>query len=206
MYNFCEARDLGDAWVYLYQRWYREPWFKRWARSTRVTIPIGKTAMMIESQWRILKRDVLINNPRPRLDLLVWIIIHEQSRLVLHNFLSKIVNRAQTLDWELEFVREWDTKSGRNDPGLTYMDNRPENPNAEQLCRPSLDDWTCGWPSFARSRFMLCKHLISRYRERKPSMRCVFGAHDYFISRQSIAPYIQIRPVCFTCKIKKNFK
>ena len=123
MYNFCEARGMRDAWVYLYQRWYRESWFKRWARSTRVTIPIGKTTMMIESQWRILKRDFLINNPRPRLDLLVWIIIHKQSRLVLHNFLLKIVNRAQTSDWELEFVRKWDTKSGRNDPGLTYMDN-----------------------------------------------------------------------------------
>ena len=80
MYGFCEAHGLRDAWAYLYERWYREPWFKKWARSARVAVPIGKTTMMIESQWRILKRDFLINNPRPRLDLLVWIIIHKQSR------------------------------------------------------------------------------------------------------------------------------
>ena len=186
MYGFCEAHGLRDAWAYLYEGWYREPWFKKWARSARVVVPIGKTTMMIESQWRILKRDFLINNPRPRLDLLVWIIIHKQSRLVLHNFLLKIINRAQTLDWELEFVREWDTKSGRNDPGLGYMDNRPENPNATELYSPSLEHWTCGCPSFFESRFMLCKHLISRYRERNPSMQRVFGAHTYFISRYSV--------------------
>ncbi|KAI9264338.1 hypothetical protein BDA99DRAFT_537050 [Phascolomyces articulosus] len=164
IYNFCARHNLHDAWANLYTRWYCHSWFRRWARSARVPIPIGKTTMMIESQRRILKRDFLINNSRPRLDLLVWIIIHRQSRLVIHNFAVKIINRAQVLDWELEFTQEWN-------PGLTHRDNRPENVDAEQLYSPSLDTWACGCTSFASSRFMLYKHLISRYHERHPSMR-----------------------------------
>ncbi|KAG2214741.1 hypothetical protein INT45_013601 [Circinella minor] len=50
MYGFCEAHGLRDAWAYLYERWYREPWFKKWARSAWVAVPVEKTMMMIESQ------------------------------------------------------------------------------------------------------------------------------------------------------------
>ena len=103
----------------------------------------------------------------------------------------------QKLDWELEFVREWHTKTGRGEPGSNSRRNRSENTNAEELYLPSIENWTCGCPSYAKSRFMLCKHLISRYRDSHPSLRVVFGAHDYFICRQSTAPYVQILPVCF---------
>ncbi|KAI9243341.1 hypothetical protein BDA99DRAFT_449198, partial [Phascolomyces articulosus] len=74
MYDFCVQHNLPDAWAYLYNRWYKESWWNTWARSTRTAIPIIKTTMMIESQWRILKRDFLVNSIRPRLDYLVWII------------------------------------------------------------------------------------------------------------------------------------
>ncbi|KAG2214782.1 hypothetical protein INT45_011563 [Circinella minor] len=189
-YNINEA----DAWAYLYSRWYRDSWWNKWARSTRVPIPIGKTTMMIESQWRILKRDFLINSNRPRLDFLVWIIIQKQLVKVHHNFMLKVVNRAEKLEWELEFVREWHVKTGHSDPGSNSRGTRAENPDADQLYLPSLENWTCGCPSFATSRFMLCKHLISRYRNSTPLLRNVFGAHDYFICRQSIAPYNHIYP------------
>ena len=197
VYNFCKDHNLRDAWAYLYNGWYKVSWWKRWARSSRVAIPIGKTTMMIESQWRILKRDFLVNSIRPRLDYLVWIIIQKQIVTIHHTFSIKIVNRMQKLDWELEFVREWHAKTGCGEPGSNSRRNRSENTNAEELYLPSIENWTCGCPSYAKSRFMLCKHLISRYRDSHPSLRVVFGAHDYFICRQSTAPYVQILPVCF---------
>ena len=151
--------------------------------------------MMSESQWRILKRNFLINSNRPRLDFLVWIIIQKQLVKVHHTFLLKVVYRTERLDWELKFTRGWHTKTGRSDPGSNSRGQRPENPNAEQLYRPSLDKWTCGCPSFATSRFMLCKHLISRYCNRNRSLHDVFGAHDYFICLQSVTPYVRLLPV-----------
>ena len=195
MYDFCFQNNLQDTWAYLYSRWYCDSWWNRWARSTRTAIPIGKTTMMIESQWRILKRDFLVNSNRPRLDFLVWIIIQKQLVKVHHTFLLKVVNRIEKLSWELKFTREWHTKTGRNDLGSNSRGQRPENSNAEQLYRPSLDKWTCDCPSFAASRFMLCKHLISRYRNRNRSVPDVFGAHDYFICRQSVTPYVRLLPV-----------
>ncbi|KAG2217339.1 hypothetical protein INT45_009096 [Circinella minor] len=169
-YNFCKEHNLRDAWAYLYNRWYKESWWKRWARSSRVAIPIGKTTMMIESQWRIPKRDFLVNSIRPRLDYLVWIIIQKQIVTIYQTFSLKIVNRTQTLVWELEFVREWHTKTSRGEPGSNSRCNRSENDNAEELYLPSIENWT------------------------HPSLRVVFGAHDYFICRQSTVPYVQILP------------
>ncbi|KAG2206438.1 hypothetical protein INT45_011863 [Circinella minor] len=148
--------------------------------------------MMIESLWRILKRDFLVNSIRPRLDYLVWIIIQKQIVTIHHTFSLKIVNRTQKLDWELEFVHEWHTKTGRGEPGSNSRRNRSENDNAEKLYLPLIENWTCGCPSYAKSRLILCKHLISRYCDSHPSLRVVFGAHDYFICRQSTAPYVQI--------------
>ncbi|KAG2206480.1 hypothetical protein INT45_005516, partial [Circinella minor] len=94
--------------------------------------------------------------------------------------------------WELEFVHEWHTKTGRGEPGSNSRHNRSENDNAEELYLPSIENWMCGCPSYAKSRFMLCKHLISHYRDSHPSLRVVFSAHDYFICHQSTAPYVQI--------------
>ncbi|KAI9479560.1 hypothetical protein BDB00DRAFT_879279 [Zychaea mexicana] len=64
-----------------------------------------------------------------------------------------------------------------------------ESPVAVTQYQPSVERWTCSCPAFLRSRFMICKHLARR----SGSGRIV--AKQHFIQRQSIAPFVRIRPV-----------
>ncbi|KAI9258883.1 hypothetical protein BDA99DRAFT_561255 [Phascolomyces articulosus] len=107
---------------------------------------------------------------------------------------SKKLSRQQ-LPTKIEFTYE---KSGRIPPSQPNRrrrsQQRPENPNTEELYRLSLEDWTCGCPSFFESRFMLCKYLLSRYRAHRNQPLCeTFNAHDYYIYRNSLPPYIQLK-------------
>ncbi|SAL95617.1 hypothetical protein, partial, partial [Absidia glauca] len=84
MYNFCVEHQLSDAWAYLYRRWYTANMWKLWARSVVEHIPNAKSTMMIESHWRVLKRNHLYLNNQPRLDYLVYVIIQKQCTDLLY--------------------------------------------------------------------------------------------------------------------------
>jgi hypothetical protein len=93
MYEFCHANDLQETWDYLWENWYRPGRWEIWARSCNPEIPILKTTIILESQsvyffihmkeialtlhncWCRIKRDFLHHFHKPRLDLLVWILI-----------------------------------------------------------------------------------------------------------------------------------
>ncbi|KII86094.1 hypothetical protein PLICRDRAFT_115226, partial [Plicaturopsis crispa FD-325 SS-3] len=49
--------------------------WKLWARSTANFISRLRTTMNVENFWRRLKHDYLHHLLRPRLDLLVWVLI-----------------------------------------------------------------------------------------------------------------------------------
>ncbi|KAJ7210775.1 hypothetical protein GGX14DRAFT_363219, partial [Mycena pura] len=74
-YTYCYENDLPELWAYLWENWYRPGRWELWARSTHDEIPRLKTTMMVESHWRRIKRDFLHHFHKPRLDLLVWILI-----------------------------------------------------------------------------------------------------------------------------------
>ncbi|KAG2216782.1 hypothetical protein INT45_009669 [Circinella minor] len=97
----------------------------------------------------------------------------------------KVVNRAEKLEWELEFVREWHVKTGRSDPGSNSRGTRAENPNADQLYLPSLENWTCGCPSFATSHFMLCKQV---------QLHCA-NSYESIGKKQRIRQHLQTNPI-----------
>ncbi|KAG2218667.1 hypothetical protein INT45_007836 [Circinella minor] len=159
-YDIHMNRPVGGVIVLerptIFMAVYRSHGWRRWARNSRITIPIGKTTMMIESQWRILKRDFLVNSIRPDVWIIWWSgLYHSEadSYYPSHVFIKN--------HWELDqFVREWHAKTGRGEPGFNSRRNRSENMNAEKLYSLSIENWTCGCPSYAKSRFMLCKHLI----------------------------------------------
>jgi hypothetical protein len=99
--------QLNDAWAYLYRRWYTADMWKLWARSVVEHIPNGKSTMMIESHWRVLKRNHLYLNNRPRLDYLVYVIIEKQSTDLLYDYEQKVVLRRDFFQWERDFQKEW---------------------------------------------------------------------------------------------------
>jgi hypothetical protein len=76
MYIWCRSRNYFRLWAYLWVNWYSPKEWALWARSTNdKEIPILKTTMIVESHWRKIKHDYLHRFNRPRLDLVVWVLL-----------------------------------------------------------------------------------------------------------------------------------
>ena len=156
--------------------------------------------MMVEAQWRVLKHDFLLNLPRPRLDLLIWIITAQQLPLIRAKFMLKIVNRREALRWEKTFAKSWQTFT------LIYQQEPlGEHLQTDQRYLPSLELWTCGCPSFITSKIMLCKHLVKRCNDNVRRTWNCFAAREVYIHRKAEAPYVQIEPVRTRDDKKKDF-
>jgi hypothetical protein len=59
IYRSCYNRGLRSLWAYLWSHWYRPARWILWARSAHPLIPVWRTTMAVESQWRVIKRDYL---------------------------------------------------------------------------------------------------------------------------------------------------
>lgn len=152
LYDFCCLHDLVDLWAYMTDAWYRPDRWYMWARSSLPDyIPVGKTTMMVEAHWKVLKRNFLYFHHRARLDLLVYVLTTKQYEQQRYRWERLIVHRIDTSDWEKDFVQEWNTVCGRT-----------ESPDADQLYCPDINQWICGCPAYAKSRFPLCKLLVNR--------------------------------------------
>ena len=69
-------------WVYLWTNWYRKEIWILWARSViQERICLFRTTMLSESHWKVIKRDYLPKFFRPRLDLVIYILL---TRLIPH--------------------------------------------------------------------------------------------------------------------------
>ena len=77
---WCRSRNYFRLWAYLWVNWYCPKEWALWARSANEKeIPILKTTMIVESHWRTIKHDYLHRFSRPRVDLVVWVLL---SRLI----------------------------------------------------------------------------------------------------------------------------
>ncbi|PKY39601.1 hypothetical protein RhiirA4_526491, partial [Rhizophagus irregularis] len=78
IYNFCQQNSLPRLWVYLWNEWYgAERWFLWLRAGCSNKLSILKTNMFVEAHWKVLKRDFLYKFFRPRLDLVVFIIMEQ---------------------------------------------------------------------------------------------------------------------------------
>src|SRR5207244_12969954 len=59
---------------YIYFSWYTKNRWELWARSCYPKIPFGKTNMIIESHWKVLKHNYLYRFHRPSLDYVVYVL------------------------------------------------------------------------------------------------------------------------------------
>lgn len=77
IYWHCHRNNLTEVWAYLWNNWYARDRWSLWARSSHPTcISNHRTTMMVEALWRNLKRLVLRNFNRPRLDLALFALVH----------------------------------------------------------------------------------------------------------------------------------
>jgi hypothetical protein len=102
--------------------------------------------MLIESHWRILKRDHLYKFARPRLDLLCFVITVKVVPQQLDRYYLLCNGREQP-SWRKDFKTQWRSLVSRT------IQNREKYITDQQK-------WICSCPYFLTNRFLLCKHLV----------------------------------------------
>lgn len=107
MYDFYIKYDLRNIWAYMWMNWYQKDHWILWARAANSDeLCLFKTTMLIESHWKVVKQDFLPKFFRPRLDLMVFIIInrllpyHQQCQF-------QILQGKEKPLWKKEFKKEW---------------------------------------------------------------------------------------------------
>ncbi|KAF7426653.1 hypothetical protein PC9H_009022 [Pleurotus ostreatus] len=152
MYDFCVANDLREAWAYLWENWYRKGRWELWARCEYERIPRLKTTMILESHWRRIKKDFLHHFHKPRVDLLVWILVTKMAPAYYRklDLATRDIGRFRELpSWRKAFKRDW--KRALKKPITVPLNIK---------YRPDTYRWVCTCPHFSKSRFLLCKHLV----------------------------------------------
>ncbi|KAF7305110.1 SWIM-type domain-containing protein [Mycena kentingensis (nom. inval.)] len=153
-YDFCVAHDLREAWAYLWGNWYRKERWNLWARAAHPTIPRLRTTMICESHWRKLKHEYLHEYYSPRLDLLVWVIITKlcapyYKKLTLFTVPTGRSRVSELASWRETFRSLW-----------RQLEKRDISDRVDDVYRPDAERWVCTCPSYATSRFLVCKHLV----------------------------------------------
>ncbi|KAF7966149.1 hypothetical protein HWV62_39928 [Athelia sp. TMB] len=159
-YQYCAEHDLREVWAYLWQNWYRPGRWELWARSVCPEIPVLRTTMMLESHWRRIKKDFLHHFHKPRIDLLVWVLVVKLAPTYyrkLDQFLTTTGRFRELAAWRKGFKREW---RRLKDTPIAL----PLNPKY----RPDPCKWVCTCPYFVKSRFLVCKHVIQSVHDVPP--------------------------------------
>jgi len=155
MYSWCRSRDYFRLWAYMWINWYQPDKWALWARSANdKEIPVLKTTMIVESHWRRLKHDYLHRFNRPRIDLLVWVLLSRSIPVSLTRMQGILSQdpRQPVASWRKAFKQQWKRLTIRSQ---SVEDPRRYHANPVQ--------WACGCPRFINSRFLICKHLVSCY-------------------------------------------
>ena len=176
LYTWCRSRDYFRLWAYMFVNWYRPEQWKLWARSANAAeIPVLKTTMIIESYWRKIKHDFLHRFNRPRIDLVLWILISRviPSALVRLRALRAGNHRTATSSWRKDFKRQW-----------TELSNRRVEEQSFLQYHTNPQKWVCGCDFFVESRFLICKHIVHCF---EPVRRPLEFFHN--VRRQRSSPY-----------------
>jgi hypothetical protein len=152
MYSYCEKRDLRWPWAYLWSEWYSPLKWVNWARCSKPEITVLKTTMIIESHWRVIKHDYLHKFNRPRIDLLIWILVERLIPRYITRYQQLTTKNQRTriiASWRPDFKRAW-KECIKKECNFVYDANTAR--------------WTCSCPAFYQSRFLICKHLVQSVR------------------------------------------
>jgi hypothetical protein len=151
MYRFCYQRGLREVWGYMWACWYSPKMWKLWARSGTKFISRLRTTMNVENFWKQLKHDYLHQLIHPRLDQLVWILIHEVTPdyyvRTLKNDDEYRLGRAKELTtFQAAFKKAWVDLEKRELGTTSYITD--------------VKTWTCNCGQQKYQSHHLCKHLV----------------------------------------------
>ncbi|CAG8806568.1 41866_t:CDS:2, partial [Gigaspora margarita] len=132
IFEFCHTNNLFD---------------NLWAISSNPKIFPLLTAMIVESYWRILKRDYLYKFNRPQLDLVCFILINQMISGQIQHY-NLLINGRKLLPLYKDIKSEWKKAASKQ---VTNKDKYLVDHN----------HWICSCCSFLKSRFYICKHLVA---------------------------------------------
>ena len=152
VYWWCRGRGFFRLWAYLFINWYRPGQWELWARSANaVEIPVLKTTMVVESHWRRIKHDFLHRFNRPRVDLVVWILVTRviPDAITRMRAITSSNHRLARAAWRKGFKTQWKSLQGKI-----------INPDSIRRYHTDPIKWICACEAFLESRFFICKHLL----------------------------------------------
>jgi hypothetical protein len=121
-------------------------------RNSHVLTSLPSISHAVDRSWRRIKVDFLKHFHKPRIDLLLWILV-EKLAPTYHSKLDALegngrhCNRAS---WRKAMKREF-RRCARAHLGCDAEDS---------LYVSDPHRWICTCPHFATSRFLVCKHLV----------------------------------------------
>lgn len=151
MHDFCKRRGLREVWGYMWACWYTPKMWKVWARSTSPYLSRLRTTMAVENFWRQLKHNYFHNHARPRLDHLVWIMIHE----VTPDYFARMDGLQDT--YRLGRSKALTTYQRRFKFSWAKIKDKVINNESYET---NVATWTCNCGSQKYNSHHLCKHLV----------------------------------------------
>src|SRR5207253_10856671 len=111
----------------------------------------------IEQHWKLLKHKFLKLFVRPRLDLLIYIIIYHVFPYKRRKWVQHL-NTRELPRWYSKFKQQWrhcydEACSGNGI--LTTLER------GERLYDTRRDNWTCGCSYYQQRPPKVCKHLVA---------------------------------------------
>ena len=175
IYAWCRAKGYFRLFAYLWNNWYKYSQWETWARAASPEIPVLKTTMVVEAHWRTVKHDYLHRFNRPRIDLVVWILLTKVVRDSLHR-LDRIVKKERReggASWRKQFKSIWKKMEAAE-------------VDRDDITRYHTDPFrfVCACSSFLHGRFLICKHLVYCFKP-IPDMANFY----YDIKRHRTAPF-----------------
>ena len=152
MYQFCWQRGLREVWGYLWNSWYSPSRWKLWARSTSSYISRWRTTMGTENFWKQLKHNHLHHMLRPRLDLLVWILIVKVT--------PEYIARAEILEDTYRLGCSKPLSSYQKFFKSAWKKLAEMKVSAQNTYITDVTTWTCNCGQQKYQSQHLCKHLV----------------------------------------------
>lgn len=220
MYRYCHDNQLSQPWAYLWNCWYQKDQYVLWARSAHTSIPRLKTTMIAESTFKQIKHIDLAHHNQPRLDHVIYIILHSFLPRLLDKMGiwlgTKRIGRPTSLaGWQKDFRRAWIFMSKSDEEQKVRRELAVRKSGlkgkareerlaqiAEDLERvagayyTSLETWTCSCPAYLISRFLTCKHLV-RAAELKIGLKTKDLVFFRNLRRNHQVPYYHITSIHF---------
>lgn len=168
MLAFCLKYRVLELFEYLWKRWYREKWLRKWTQCHSVVYNPFTTNMISEGDNSLLKNEVL-GPKRTSVRLDHFMFVDRNTRLKKHNAKLGVLIRDRTrgshFESEDEIELSWVKKRWSKFTKFSKYTTGKENISSETYLRDCVkfgtdaEMFTCGCHSYKKNNVHLCPHI-----------------------------------------------